>query len=271
MNDHDPQILELLPAFALGTLDRDEKLTMNAHLAAGCAECDAQINSWRRDVAELGLATHSIAPSAALRSRILASVQQPAEARPAPATAPPAPVRRRLLVRGLPWAALLAIAIWSALRQMTFTQELERTSAARDQAKAQASVVSHQLADARAAVGRMERTLAVVSAPNVQSIQLAGLGPTPSAAGRTFVNRDAGRAMFYAFNLPQVASDKTYELWFITAGGPVAAGTFLPDSQGIGGLEVDRIAAGPAILAWAVTIEPRPGVSKPTGAMVLKG
>ena len=105
--------------------------------------------------------------------------------------------------------------------------------------------------------------------PGVQSVVLAGLGPSPGAKGRTYVNPSTRDALFYAFDLPSLPADKTYELWFIAAGKPVAAGTFDVDPRGTGTVRVERV--NDQIQAWAVTIEPRGGVPQPTGAMVLKG
>ncbi|MFY9826233.1 MAG: anti-sigma factor, partial [Thermoanaerobaculia bacterium] len=113
--------------------------------------------------------------------------------------------------------------------------------------------------------------LQVVAAPGVQSVTLAGMGPAPRAAGHTYVNPLRRDALFYAFDLPALPSDKTYELWYIAGGKPVAAGTFSMDPQGIASVKVESVPDVATIRAWAVTIEPAGGVPQPTGAMVLKG
>ena len=102
------------------------------------------------------------------------------------------------------------------------------------------------------------------------AIVLAGLGPSPNASGHTFVNPERGKAVFYAFDLPALAPDKTYQLWWIEGGKPVSAGVFNVDERGTGSVQVERAPTG-ATDAWAVTIEPAGGVPAPTGEMVLKG
>ncbi|HEX9942461.1 MAG TPA: anti-sigma factor, partial [Thermoanaerobaculia bacterium] len=111
----------------------------------------------------------------------------------------------------------------------------------------------------------------VLAAPGVQSVVLAGLGPATGAAGHTYVNPQTRDALFYAFNLPPLAPEKTYQLWFIAGGKPVSAGTFSVDPRGTGSLRVERVVDAKDIQAWAVTVEPRGGVPQPTGEMVLKG
>ena len=97
------------------------------------------------------------------------------------------------------------------------------------------------------------------------------MGPSPGAAGSTYVNPRAHEALFYAFGLPRLPDRKTYQLWFIAAGKPVSAGTFAVDPRGDASVQVDRVTDPRQIQAWAVTVEPLGGVPQPTGAMVLKG
>lgn len=127
------------------------------------------------------------------------------------------------------------------------------------------------VAAARFEARRAAQALQILAAPHVNSVVLAGLGPTPGAAGQTYVNPQTRDALFYAFNLPALAPDKTYQLWFIADGKPVSAGTFSVDPRGTGTLRVDKVADVKDIQVWAVTVEPRGGVPQPTGEMVLKG
>jgi anti-sigma-K factor RskA len=114
--------------------------------------------------------------------------------------------------------------------------------------------------------------MAIISAPGMRPVALAALKDAPGARGYTFVDPRTSRAVFVAANLPQLAADKTYELWFIADGKPVPAGTFGVDPGGRSGtVEVGGVAPIDRIQAWAVTVEPRGGVPQPTGAMVLKG
>ena len=257
---HSNHLEELLPAYALGALDGDDLRELEGHLAAGCAECRRQLGLWERDLEALAASVPPVAPSAVTRQRIL-RVAGGAERRPSG-------LPRWFL---LPAAALLLLAVWGVAGQARLRGEVRRLTAERDRLAQQVGVLESQTAQARAEARRMAETLRVIAAPGVRTVSLAGLAPTPGAEGHTYVNPRERSALFYAFDLPPLAPDKTYQLWFIASGTPVSAGTFAVDPRGAGNLRVDGITRVDDIEAWAVTVEPRGGVPQPTGAMVLKG
>jgi len=253
---------ELLPAYALGALDGAELRELEAHLAAGCDECRRQLDLWEGDLEELAASVEPVVPSETTRRRVqrLAGGGAPAaRPRPAPRWVSVAAAAVLLLAAGLGW------------RQVRLGVELDRLGAERDALARQVSGLDQQLGLARAQTQRMAESLAIIASPGARSIQLAGLGPTPQASGNTFVNPQRGKAIFYAFDLPALAADKTYQLWWIEDGKPVSAGTFDVDERGAASVQVERLAPTGIIQAWAVTIEPKGGVPQPTGAMVLKG
>lgn len=262
---HSPRHEELLPAYALGALDGDELRELEAHLASGCAECRRHLDLWQGDLEELAASVEPVAPSETTRRRIqrLAS----GSGAPAPAAARPSSLARWAAVVA---AASLLIAAWSGWRQARLGEEVERLGAERDRLAQQVSGLDQQLGLARAEAQRLAESLAIISSPGARAIVLAGLGPSPNASGHTFVNPERGKAVFYAYDLPRLDPDKTYQLWWIEGGKPVSAGVFDVDERGTGSVQVERAPSGPTD-AWAVTIEPKGGVPAPTGAMVLKG
>jgi anti-sigma-K factor RskA len=327
MSAHSTRYEELLPAFALGAADGEERRELEQHLAAGCAECERLLVVWQGDLEELAIAVAPVTPPAGARGNLLAEIAREAKATgpaapgassagpaAAAATAPPAaipsgaaapavgsagsaaaaadpnaastrpgpaaaplpheagpPAVGRISRWLLPIAALLAIALWGVIRQASLTEEVRRLSSELQGVRRQADALGRQLAEVRGENLRMARALEIIAAPGVQTVSLRGLGPAPRAAGHTYVNPEARKALFYAYGLPPLPPGKTYELWFIDPTGPVPAGVFAADPRGMASLEVDNVAPTQRILAWAVTVEPRGGVPKPTGAMVLKG
>jgi len=261
---HTPRIEELLPAYALGALDGDDLRELEEHLAGGCEECRRQLALWQGDLEALAAEVPPIEPSETTRAR----VSRLAGGMPAASVAP---------VRGAPWwtvaaaAVLLALALWGLLGQARMEQEVRGLEAERDRLQRQVEVLSREVGRMRTDVQQAKQDLQVIAAPGVQAVNLAGLGPSPGARGRTYVNPSTRDALFYAFDLPALPADKTYQLWFIAGDKPVSAGTFAVDPRGTASLRVERVADVPQIQAWAVTIEPRGGVPQPTGAMVLKG
>jgi anti-sigma-K factor RskA len=258
---HTPRLEELLPAHALDALDGDDLRELEEHLAGGCEECRRQLALWQGDLEELAASVTPVEPSEITRARVL---------RLAGGSQAPA-VRRASGWLAAAALVLLGLAVWGFAGQARLRDEVRRLAAARDGQAREVESLSGEVVAARSQAVRAEQALQVLAAPGVQSVVLAGLGPSPGAKGRTYVNPSTRDALFYAFDLPALPQDKTYELWFIAGGKPVAAGTFAVDPRGSASLRVDRVADAGTIEAWAVTIEPRGGVLQPTGAMVLKG
>lgn len=259
---HSERIEEFLPAYALGALDGEDLRELEEHLAAGCAECRRQLDLWQRDLEALAESVPPVQPSETTRARVLRL-----------AGTPPAPVSAGRLPRWLPFAAaaLLLLAVWGFTGQIRLRGELRRVMAEQESLERRVAELGREVQQARFEARRTAQALQVLAAPHVSSVVLAGLGPTPGAAGHTYVNPQTRDALFYAFNLPVLAPDKTYQLWFIADGKPVSAGTFSVDPRGTGSLRVERVVDVKDIQAWAVTVEPRGGVPQPTGEMVLKG
>jgi anti-sigma-K factor RskA len=161
-----------------------------------------------------------------------------------------------------------------ALARQLAAAEAQNASLAKDASsvRIENERLVRDLQSAQAQSERLATAMAVISAPGMKPVALAALKAPPGAQGYTFVDPRSRRAVFVAANLPALAAGKTYELWFIADGKPVAAGTFGVDAGGRSGtVEVKGVAPIDRIQAWAVTVEPRGGVPQPTGPMVLKG
>ena len=113
--------------------------------------------------------------------------------------------------------------------------------------------------------------MAVLTAPDVATIVLAGQPEAPDSHARAFWSRQRGM-VFSASKLPPAPPGKTYQVWVVTTDPvPVSAGLIEPDSQG----RVEVVFATPPDIAQpkavAVTLEPAGGVPAPTGAKYLVG
>ena len=262
-------VAELLPAYAIGALDADDLAVVEEHLEGGCADCDRELGDWGQLVDRLAEPVEPVAPSPVTRARVLAAVGREAGRETSPRT------RRGA---GAPfWLALAAslvallLAGWATLRLGEVRSELARTAAGGERTAASLAATRADLDRARTEIARVSASLPIVASPVARSIVLAGLPPAPRAGGTTVVDPRTGAALFYAHALPAPAPGKTYELWYITAGGPVAAGVFDVDAKGDGALRIEEVPDPELVLAWAVTLEPAGGVPQPTGEMVLKG
>ena len=127
-----------------------------------------------------------------------------------------------------------------------------------------------QLAEALRDAERAQTRLAVLSAPDLKQVSLAGQPPAPRAAGRALWSRANG-LLFAANQLPPLPAGRIYQVWFLTPGAPVSAGLFRPDQNGNVTVAFDTPAGTPDPTGVAVSIEPEAGVPAPTGAIYLAG
>jgi anti-sigma-K factor RskA len=257
------ELREQASAYVLGALDRDERMRFEAHLS-GCAECQAEVRSFRPIADALARTVDAREPSADLRARVIGSATRP-ETRTSPAavTAP----RSRSAVM-IPW--LLATAAAIALAALTpYTVQLRNRTR-------QLVAVVRDLSDRLATSDRQllvaRNNVSLLTAPDVRRVDLRGQASAPQAAARAYFSRSRG-VYFVASDLPSIPSDRAYQLWFVLPGSanPVSASVFGPSAGG--GAEL--IAAVPATMAdpnvLAVTVEPAGGSPQPTTTPFLVG
>lgn len=270
-----------LPLFALGSLDAEERRAIEQHLAGGCESCGRELQAWREVVGMVSLEVPTTAPPD-LKAKLLARVRADA-----PAASPPGTVARRRIGWAVPFAAAaLALLAFAASREigwraeearqaqvlLAMQHELDATRG--DLSNASAALAKHEsdVTSLRAALASAQESLSILQARGLSLVALKETKDAPPAEGHILLSPPTGRALFYAFDLPTVPADKTYELWWITEkDGPVQAGVFHPDEHGLGRVEATMPAGAGAIQAAAVTVEAAGGVPKPQGPMVLIG
>jgi len=268
--DHD--WLKHTTAYALGALDDEERASFETHLAT-CDTCAAEVRELRDVAGLLAAGVPQIAPPPALRDRILSEARSVRPISSAtlssngyttPVALPPAepadrrgrPPRRWSVV--LPWIVAIAASVAAIVLGQQYRSERTAHSAA-EQALASARLTMDSTS---AALGRRDSLIALLVAPDVQAVSVAGTGPSPSA--RYFLDRRASRIVIVASSLPHAASGRTYQLWGIETGRPpVSLGTFNTDSSGRA-LASLTVPAGLRIAVTAVTEEPAGGSEQPT-------
>jgi anti-sigma-K factor RskA len=256
---------ELLPAHALGALDREERLEIEAHLAQ-CAECRARLASWGATAEALAESTPPVKPPAALRERLLQRVAAEA-GRAGRGSALGRAAAVAAVVAALA-AGLLAGGSWASRRA---EQELAES-------RAESAALAERLAAARREVEAARLELAALTelaailatAPPGRELVLAGLEPAPEGRGRLYLDPALGRGVLVTGNLPSLPDNRVYQLWTITGGVPRSAGVFRPGTGGVAFHRIEKLPGEPPD-AWAVTVEPAGGVPQPTGEMVLLG
>jgi len=176
---------------------------------------------------------------------------------------PPARLRQRVITsvkpettktRGWFWAvaalsaacvALIALAVSSRSSIRTYRDQISELTAERSQLREAVEILSRS----------ETRTVQFGRADN-------------QAHGRVFVNRNRG-LVFVGSQLPQLAANRTFQLWLIpAAGAPQSAGLFRPNPAG-DFVNVQTRPIDTGIQAVAVSVEPEGGSPAPTTTPIL--
>jgi hypothetical protein len=219
--------------YAADALDASERDELRSHLATGCPRCSGALAEAQAVLALLPGALAATAPPPGARDRLMRIVG---------AVNPPlqAPGRRPRIG----WKWMIGTAMGSAALAASITL----------------AVMWGPFREGREVV-------------NSKDLRLVSLNSTtgPASRGRIFWDRDKNDWRLYVFDLAPPPPGRTYELWFITPSGAVAAGTFDVGKSGRGSLEVPLPPNLGPIAAAAISDEPMNGSQTPTGTIWLQG
>jgi anti-sigma-K factor RskA len=241
---YDTHVLDLLPAYAIGSLEAAELKRVEEHLLS-CWVCRAESSAFQTVVDELSLAAPVAVPSPDLRDRLIQRVHslntvRPQEREPV-AVAPRAPAtpfwERLLPAWGL---ASLVLIISLAASTLILWQKVSQ--------------------------------LEFATAPGgMRAVPLSATDSAPSATGFVLISVDGEDGALVVDGLPPLGESQEYQLWLIRDGQRTSGALFSTDEKSYGGT---RIRAPRSLLDYSavdITIEPVGGSSQPTGARVLAG
>jgi len=231
--DGDRRFFVETASYVLGALDPADRVAFEAHLA-GCAECAAEVRALRPVADALGRMTRPQDPRPETRAALLSAVNASRRSAGQQFSALPA---------WLAAAAALVIAAGAAWYAVTTERAAEHD----------------------------RLVTAVLAAPDLARIDLAGQAVAPSAAARAYWSRSRGLVLT-ASNLPALPAGRTYQLWVLTKDpAPMNAGLLKPDRDGRLTYTLVTPVDMPNPVAMAVTLEPEGGVPAPTGEKYLVG
>jgi anti-sigma-K factor RskA len=232
-------ITDLLPAFAVGSLDADETRRVEEHLLS-CWLCRDESRAFQLVADELSLAAPLAIPSTDLRDRLIQRVHsaRPKVQEQLPVATPARPWLERLLPA---WGMaslflILALAasslvLWQRVNQLEFLT----------------------------APGGMRAV--PLSPPDVAS----------DATGFVLVSANGDDGALVVDGLPPLGESQQYQLWLIRDGKRTSGAVFSTDEKSYAGT---RIRAPGSLLEYSavgITIEPAGGSEYPTGTQVLGG
>lgn len=235
-NDIHTQNLENIPAYVLGSLDADERQSLELHLK-DCEWCQAELVSYRNVSENLLLAATPHDPPVALRKRIQARLPSAQKAN-----------RRRFTWPLSQFGIAAVITLLIVVNIFSFSQILLLRS--------QQNRLLHQVETSQIA-------MAMLSYPDTQTISLDGQG----IVGTLLLDKNRNIALLTIWNLPQVQTDQTYQIWLIDPQGErTSAGVFQPESElpftSASIYSHDELTD---YVGLGVTIEPAGGSDEPTG------
>ena len=210
----------------------------------------------------LAQAVPQVDPPPELRARVLSFAPSRT---PAASLGSPRPVRWWLAT-----AAALALAAGLSMHAAQLRSRIAGLETELRDTRTRADAARQQMADAQRTAAGAQAAVAILTAPDVARVDLAGQPVSPNASARAFWSRSRG-LVFNASNLPPLPPGRTYQLWVVTDQAPISAGLLTPDGRGSFSETFNTPPDIRPPVAVAVTIEPAGGVPAPTGERYLAG
>lgn len=260
ITNHDPNCEQIQPdlaALALGETEAAPEVA--AHLRT-CPACRATLREYIALASGLRGTPDVIEPPQHLRQRIIAAVEAESGTKAVPPAPAPTPVRQprpSLLhhptVRWVTAAALLlALLLWNMSIQRQLGEQRELLA-----------VAQSQVAASRDNWSVMTRLL---NAPDLHWYNLGGT----TTNGHFWLSENEGAACLTTKQLPPLADNQVFQVWFGENGSYTSGGTFR-GRDGMGWLLLQLKSLPKQYDTVRVTMEPRGGSATPTGPVVLEG
>jgi anti-sigma-K factor RskA len=237
----DIHVVELLPAYALGSLDEEEAAQVAQHLTT-CEACRAELRSYQAITKHLALAAPEASPPARLKRQLMQRIQ-------APQAEPKAEPRSSwwqqlsaLFQRAAPaWGvASLVLILALAISNLWLWQ-------------------------------RMNHTGPTTTPGGMLVVALAGTEVAPDATGTLVISADGEYGTLVVDGVPPLDADHEYQLWLIRDGQRTSGGVFAVNDEGYGALWISSPEPLSSYPSFGITVEPAGGSTGPTGDKVLGG
>lgn len=260
------EIKDSIAAYCLGALDPEEKKNIEEQIASGDPEILRLYNEMMQVTSALPYEVPAKKPPRRLKVSILAAIEPEDE----PVTQKVISLQKenkRWFKLSMSFAFATVLAVTALVMYSAVLKSEIKTL------RSQISISHELMTNLRGKLVDQQRILNVVQSSELRIINVAGTKVSPSSKGKVYWDTEQNKAVFYAYDLPELPSDKDYQLWMIRSDQPepVDAGVFTLDENGIGAITLDVIADSQNLSAFAVSLEPKGGVPQPTGDIYLVG
>jgi anti-sigma-K factor RskA len=255
-----------MEAYAIGSLDAQERAALEAHLAEGCGECVKALEEARWLVSQLAYLAPDAEPSDMLKGRLLETVR--AEA--ASAATRQSSVRQAAVPWWL-WAGVAALLLFSVYS--TWNERKLRDEVTNLQQQAAAQQAERQKLEQQLSAAKTEVYEAMIwSDPKSVKIMLRPKDPKMPPLEAMW-HPEMGLCV-RGWNVPNPGEKRMLQLWLIPkkGGKPMPSTTLWPDASG----KFSEVVAHPQeamadTQALAITEEPMGGSPQPTSAPMWVG
>lgn len=266
------QFRELIEAYALGALDAEERGQVEAHLAAGCAECARALEEARWLVSQLAYAAPEAVPSEMLKGRLMKTVREEAAATsggPGGGSSGASAGSERGAIPFWMWGAVAALLLFSVYSGWnTHRMEVELRLA-----REQAEILRVEGEKARAQLVMTKRGTMIMMDPASHKIALWGEHAHPETLEAKW-HSELGLCV-EGEKVPMPSENHVLQVWFIPKGEgakPMPSAMVKPDANG----KLMFVITNPPqpmddTKAIAITEEPAGGSGWPTTPILWSG
>jgi anti-sigma-K factor RskA len=234
-------MIEMLPAYALGALDADERAAVDAGLQR-FPDLRAELAQFRAVSAGLDGIAPAIAPPAALKAALMAKIAPPAQ-KPSLWQRLIESIKRLSLAPRLALAALVLVA----------------------------GIGLVQVARSAITLAAEQQKIQVILAGSTEQVLLKGTDKAPQAVAVLHYVDDQLQAAMEVRNLPALNRSQAYQLWLVNESGERWSGAvFSVPASGETTVLVNCPEPMQGIVRFGVSIEPAGGSPGPTGPAVLR-
>lgn len=230
---------DLLPAYALGSLEAGEDFQLAEHLG-DCPDCRTELAAYRNIVVELPLAMVEVDPPTELKEKIMA----------------------RARGAGSDDSHDPKLSLWQTIS--TIFHRLPTLAFA-------SFLLIIMLGLSNLALLARQGQSRIAERSNLQTIHLTGTDYSPDATGLLIISRDGEYGTLVVDGLPELDSNQQYQLWLKRNDERSTGGVFSVGDNGYGSLVVASDKSLVFYDSFGITIEPAGGSPEPMGDQVLGG